>query len=153
MVQNALMIYFTWGGRTQKIAETIGKSLTNYEVTYAGIKMTGMTQLDEFEKGNFSAVAPQLDSLDAFKYDLIFFGMPTYGNVPPKIFDEIVRKITHIEGKKVVVFATARFTRGAAAVMKTKMEAKGANVIDQFVFKGLFRINPSSAVAFGQKFN
>ena len=154
-----LIVYFTMGGRTKKTAETIASVLTNYEVSYFPIELTGkfkekIKMLDKFENKDFSIIEADLNNLDALPYDLIIFGMPTYGNFPPKIFDEIVAKMKNFSGKRVIVFNTARFTGGKALDhMKTKVEEAGAQVIDQSKFRKLFWIGTKNALKFGKKIN
>ncbi|MFX1281084.1 MAG: flavodoxin family protein [Promethearchaeota archaeon] len=154
-----LIIYFTMGGRTKKTAETIAGVLTNYEVSYFPIELTGkfrekIKMLDKFENKDFAIIEADLNNLDAQPYDLIIFGMPTYGNFPPKIFDEIVVKMKKISGKRIIVFNTARFTGGKALdYMKAKVEEAGAQVIKQSKFRKLFWIGTKNALKFGKEIN
>jgi len=155
----ALIAYFTMGGRTKKTAEAIAIVLTNYEVSYFPIKLTGkfiekIKMLDKFENDDFSAIETELNTLDNQPYDLLIFGMPTYGDKPPKVFDEIIARMGNLSGKKVVVFNTARFTGGKALeYMKAKVENVGAQVIDQRKFRKLFWIGKKNAIEFGKQIN
>jgi len=152
-----LIAYFTMGGRTKKTAEAIASALTNYEVSYFPVELTGkfiekLKMLDKFENKDFSAIETELNALDAASYDLIIFGMPTYGNKPPQAFDEIVARMGNLSGKRVVVFNTARFTGGKALVyMKAKVEEAGAQVIDQSKFRKVFWIGIKNAIKFGKQ--
>ena len=154
-----LIAYFTMGGRTKKTAEAIASALTNYEVSYFPVELTGkfiekLKTLDKFEKKDFSAIENELNTLDAASYDLIIFGMPTYGNKPPQAFDEIVARMGNLSGKKAVVFNTARFTGGKARdYMKAKVEEAGAQVIDQSKFRKVFWIGVKNAIKFGKRIN
>ncbi|MFX1389561.1 MAG: flavodoxin family protein [Promethearchaeota archaeon] len=154
-----LIVYFTMGGRTKKTAEAIASVLTNYEVSYFPIELTGkfiekIKLLDKFENDDFSAIERELLTLDIQPYDVLIFGMPTYGDKPPKAFDEIIARLGNLSGKKVVVFNTARFTGGKALeFMKTKVEDVGAQVIDQRRFRKLFWIGKKDAIDFGKKIN
>jgi flavodoxin len=154
-----LIAYFTMGGRTKKTAEAIASVLTNYEVSYFPIELTGILiekikMLDKFENKDFSIIEADLNNLNALTYDLIIFGMPTYGNFPPKIFDEIVAKMKNLSGKRTVVFNTARFTGGKALdYMKAKVEEAGAQVIDQSKFRKLFWIGTKNVLKFGKAIN
>ena len=147
------------GGRTKKIAESIASSLTNYEVSYFPIELTGkfsekLKILDKFEHKDFSMIETELNSLDAIPYDLILFGMPTYGNFPPKVFDEILARMKNLSGKKAIVFNTARFTGGKSLeYMKVKVEELGAQVIDQVKFRKVLWIRVKDAINFGKKVN
>ncbi|MFX0059657.1 MAG: flavodoxin family protein [Candidatus Hodarchaeota archaeon] len=155
----ALIIYFTMGGRTKKTAEAIASVLTNYEVSYFPIELRGklrekIKMLDKFENKDFSMIEADLDNLDASDYDLIMFGMPTYGNFPPKVFDETLSRMKNLSGKKVIVFNTARFTGGKALdYMKEKVEENGAQVINQVKFRKLFWIGKKDAIKFGKEMN
>ena len=154
-----LIAYFTMGGRTKKTAEAIASALKNYEVSFFPVIISGkfkekIKMLDKFENNDFSAIETELNSLDAKDYDIIMFGMPTYGDSPPKAFDEILTKIGKLNGKKVIVFNTARFT-GTKALnyMKEKVEEAGAEVINQFKFRKLFWIGTKNAIKFGKQIN
>ena len=154
-----LIAYFTMGGRTKKTAEAIGSALTNYEVSYFPVELSGklkekIKMLDKFENKDFSAIETELNTLNATGYDLIMFGMPTYGNFPPKAFDEILSRMGNLNRKRAIVFNTARFT-GTKALnyMKVKVEEAGAEVIDQFKFRKLFWIGTKNAIKFGKKIN
>ena len=154
-----LIAYFTMGGRTKKTAEAIASALTNYEVSYIPIELTGkfiekIKMLDKFENKDFSTIENELNAFDAQPYDLLIFGMPTYGNFPPKAFDEILTRMGNLSGKRVIVFNTARFTGGKALkYMKEKVEDAGAQVIDQSKFRKLFWIGTKNAIKFGKQIN
>ena len=154
-----LIAYFTMGGRTKKTAEAIASALTNHEVSYFPVELTGkfiekIKMLDKFENKDFSAIETELSILDAAGYDLIIFGMPTYGSKPPHAFDEIVARMGDLSGKRAVVFTTARFTGGKARdYMKAKVEEAGAQVIDQTKFRKLFWIGVKNAIKFGKQIN
>ncbi len=155
----ALITYFTMGGRTKKTAEAIASALDNYEVGYYPIELKGkfiekIKMLDKFENKDFSTIETELNNLDASPYDLIIFGMPTYGNFPPKAFNEILARMRNLGGKKTIVFNTARFTGGKALqYMKEKVEEAGAQVIDQSKFRKLFWIGTKNAIKFGKRIN
>ncbi|MHA1916120.1 MAG: flavodoxin family protein, partial [Promethearchaeota archaeon] len=104
-------------GRTKKTAEAIGRALVNHDVSYLALELAGkfiekIKKLDHFENNDFSAVEKELSTLDALNYDLVIIGMPTYGNFPPKVYSEIIKRIGNLDGKKIVVFNTARFSGG-----------------------------------------
>ncbi|MBY9004205.1 MAG: hypothetical protein KGD73_09565 [Candidatus Lokiarchaeota archaeon] len=155
----ALITYFTMGGRTKKTAEAIASVLKNYDISYFPMELKGkfiekIKQLDKFENNDFSAIETGLDTLDAAIYDLIIIGMPTYGDKPPKTFDEIVKRMKNFNGKRVVVFNTARFTgKKSLDYMKTKVEEESAQVIDQARFRKLLWIGVKNAIKFGEQIN
>jgi flavodoxin len=159
MDMKTLIIYFTMSGRTKKTAEAIGSVLTNYEVSYFPMELKGkfiekIKKLDKFENNDFSAIETGLNNLDAAIYDLIIIGMPTYGDKPPKAFDEIIRRLKKFNGKKALVFNTVRFTgKKCLDYMKAKVEEAGAQVIDQARFRKLLWIGVKNAINFGKKIN
>ena len=108
--------------------------------------------LDKFENKDFSAIETELKTLDATGFELFIIGMPTYGDKPPKAFDEIIMRLGNLNGKKAVVFNTARFTgKKAIDYMKTKIEEAKAEVIDQRRFRKLFWIGTKDAFQFGNQ--
>jgi flavodoxin len=155
----ALIIYYTMSGRTKKTAHAIAGSLSKYEVSFVPIELPGnfierIKVFDDFEKGNFSLIEDDLNGLDAEGFDLVFFGMPTYGNKPPGTFNEIMKRIKNLNGKKVITFTTARFTgKGTLEYMKEKIEESGAQVINQHNFKRFFWIGKKRAIKFGKDIN
>ncbi|MFX0038339.1 MAG: flavodoxin family protein [Promethearchaeota archaeon] len=154
-----LIIYFTMGGRTRKTAEAIAKSLITHEVSFFPLELKGkfiekIKMLDRFENKDFSAIEAELSNLDSINYDLIIFGMPTYGDKPPKAFDEILTRMGSLSGKKAIIFNTARFTgKKALDYMKTKVEKAGAQIIDQRRFRKLFWIGEKDAIKFSKQIN
>ena len=154
-----LIAYYTMGGRTKKTAEAIASALTNYEVSYFPVELTGkfiekLKILDKFENKDFSVIETELNSLNAASYDLIIFGMPTYGSKPPQVFDEIVDRMGNLSGKRAIVFNTARFTGGKTLdYMKAKVEEAGAQVIDKSKFRKVLWIGVKNAIKFGKRIN
>ena len=154
-----LIIYFTMSGRTKKIAEAIGSALTDHEVSFLALQLTGkfvekIKKLDKFENNDYSAVESELSTLDASKYDLIIIGMPTYGNFPPKVFNEILRRMGNLNGKMIILFNTARFSGGKCLdYMKEQIKEIGGKVIDHFKFRKIFWIGTKKAIQFGKRVN
>ncbi len=154
-----LITYFTMSGRTKKTAEAIASALKNYDISYFPMELKGkfiekIKQLDKFENNDFSAIETGLDTLDAASYDLILIGMPTYGDKPPKAFDEVIDRMKNFSGKRVIVFNTARFSgKKSLDYMKTKVEEAGAQVIDQARFRKLLWIGVKNAIKFGEHIN
>jgi len=154
-----LIVYFTMSGRTKKTAEAIASALTNHDVSYFPLELTGkfiekIKKLDKFENDDFSEFGTELDSLDASSYDLVLIGMPTYGDKPPKAFEKILDKMKNLDGKRAIVFNTARFTgKKSLDYMKEKVEEVGAQVIDQARFRKVLWIGVKNAIKFGQQIN
>ncbi len=154
-----LVIYFTMSGRTKKTAEAIASALNSHEVSYLPIELTGkfiekIKKLDKFENNDYSDIESQISTINAKNYGLIIIGMPTYGNFPPKVYNEILRRLNNLNGKMVVLFNTARFSGGKClGYMKEKIEEAGGQVIEQFKFRKLFWIGSKNAIKFGKKIN
>ena len=155
----ALITYFTMSGRTKKTAEAIASGLKNYDISYFPMELKGkfiekIKKLDKFENNDFSAIETGLDTLDAANYDLIIIGMPTYGDKPPKIFEEVIDRMKNFSGKRAIVFNTARFSgKKSLDYMKSKVEEAGAQVIDQARFRKLLWIGVKNAIKFGEQIN
>lgn len=145
------------GGRTKEVAETIADALSNHEVNFASFELTGgkiekLKELDKFENDDYSLFEDTLNSLNAEPYELILMGMPTYGNRPPVIFEEIMERLKNLDGKEVVVFSTSRITGdGTIEYMKEKVEEKGGMVINSHNFRGFFRIGKRSVQEFANQ--
>lgn len=154
-----LITYFTMSGRTKKTAEAIASALKNYDISYFPMELKGkfiekIKQLDKFENNDFSAIETGMDTLDAANYDLIIIGMPTYGDKPPKAFEEVIDRMKNFSGKRVIVFNTARFSgKKSLDYMKTKVEEKGTQVIDQARFRKVLWIGVKNAIKFGEQIN
>lgn len=146
-------------GRTKKTAKAIGSALKNHEMSYLELELIGkfiekIKKLDKFEKNDYSEIEEELSTLNSSNYDLIMIGMPTYGSFPPKVFNEIINRINDFDGKKFVVFNTARFSGGKCLdFMREKVEESGGEVIEQSKFRKLFWIGTKKAIKFGEKLN
>lgn len=156
----ALIIYFTALGKTKKTAETIGKTLTNYQVDYFGFELSGIFGqkvgiITQLEKGDFSSQKEKLSKLEQMNqdYDLFIFGMPTYGNKPPGIYKEIIERV-NIEGKPVAYFGTCA---GNGYVTMDQVTAAikeaGGDLIDKIRLQGFFKPKLNEAAKFGQIVN
>jgi len=154
-----LIIYYTMGGRTKKIAEAIGSALIDHEVNYFSVELKGkriekIKQFDRFQNGDYSEIEKDLNSLNVEPFELVIIGMPTYGSLPPKTFDEIIRRMGDLSNKKVIVFTTARFSGGKARdYMESRVENSGGNVIEKLKFRKLFWIRKKSALKYGEVIN
>ena len=149
----------TLAAETKKTAKAIASSMTNYEVDFFPIEMEGkfiekIKMLDRYEKGNFGEFDAEMNTLDAKDYDLVIFGMPTYGPETPKTFLEVLKRMKNLNGKKAIVFATARFSGGKTVeYMKTKVEETGAQVINKAKFRRMFYLGVKKSTTFGKEIN
>ena len=155
----ALITYFTMGGRTRRAAKAIASSLTNYEVDFFGIECKGnfierIKMLDKFENNDFSVVEEGLSKLDAAGYDLIVFGMPTYGSKTPNALIELIKRMKNLDGKRVATYTTARFSGGKALkYMNEKIEAAGGKITNKTKITRPFYLGKRKASKFGKEIN
>lgn len=155
----ALIAYFTMRGRTKRAAKAIASSLTNYEVSFLPIECKGnfiekIKMLDNFEKNDFSAVEKEFEVLNAASYDLIVIGMPTYGNKPPNAFNEIMTRLGKLDGKRVTIYTTARFSgKKALEHMNDKVEAAGGKISNKTKITRPFYLGKRKASKFGKEIN
>ncbi|MBN1802337.1 MAG: hypothetical protein JW891_12575 [Candidatus Lokiarchaeota archaeon] len=146
-------------GRTKQTAEAIASKLSVFDVSFLPIELNGNSSekkkyLASMRKNDFSLFETILNNIDFSSFDILLFGMPTHGRFPPKIFEEIVSKGKNLSGKEAVVFTTARITgKKALYHMKDKVEEKGARVINQNVFRKLFKLGTEDAIKFGIQLN
>lgn len=142
------------GGRTKKVAEIIGSNLSEYDISYAPFELTGgkiekLKEYDSLSNGDYSLFEEELNTLKINPFDLILIGMPTYGNAPPVIFDEIMKHMENLEGNHVILFSTARITgSGTTEYMKSQVEENGGEVIETHNFRGFFKIGKKSVLEF-----
>ncbi len=156
----ASIIYFTSLGRTKKTAKVIGSTLTNFEVDYFPFELQGTFGMkvsiqNQHNKGDFSTIERELSELENIDqdYDLIIFGMPTYGDNPPSAFYEIVKRV-NIKEQKVAIFVTCSITgKKTLELMEKTIEDAGANIIGQAKFKGFFKPKLRKASQFGHIIN
>jgi flavodoxin len=154
-----LIIYYTQTGRTKKVAEAIASSLKGHDIRFIRFEVMGsfserFKRSGEIRNGNFSRIQNELNSLEGISFDLLIIGMPTHGGPPPKVYEEIVDLLGDLNGKKAIVFNTARLTgSNTPNIMAAKLEEAGAEVIEKQRFKGFFRLRAYDAIEFGNKIN
>jgi len=96
----------------------------------------------------------ELKLLDAKDYELVIIGMPTYGDKPANAFNEIVRKVPNLSGKKTIIFTTARFSGGKALkYMKEKVQETGAQIVKEANFRRVFWLGKRKSTKFGLELN
>lgn len=154
-----LIVYYTQTGRTKKVAETIASSLTDHDVKFIRFEVMGSFSerfkiSGEIRRGDYSRIQEELDSLKDITFDLLIIGMPTHGGPPPKVYEEIVDRLGNLNGKKAIVFNTARLTGGNTPnIMAAELEEAGANVVEKKRFKGFFRLRMLDVMEFAIKIN
>ena len=110
-----LVLYFSWGGTTEKMAKMIslstGGELFKIEPTEAyPTSYTPCTKVvkDELDKGIFRTVkaAP-----DFSKYDTIFVGVPVWWHTAPTLMTHFLEEhAADLKGKTVIPFCTYQAT-------------------------------------------
>lgn len=112
---NVLVVYFSRGGRTRKVAEAISQEL-------------GCEAVDvKKEKPEVSGV------------DLLIVGSGTYGGKPGNELLEFLNNLPSSSKRDAVVFATSGGPDPKCiAVMEEALETKGYNVISSFNCRGQF---------------
>ena len=110
-----LVMYFSWGGSTEKMAKMISSStggeLFKIEPTKAyPTSYTSCTKVvkDELDKGIFRTVkaAP-----DFAKYDTVFVGVPVWWHTAPTLMTHFLEAhADNLKGKTVIPFCTYQAT-------------------------------------------
>ncbi|OLS14443.1 MAG: flavodoxin/nitric oxide synthase [Promethearchaeota archaeon CR_4] len=155
-----LIIFFSMGGRTRQVAQTIATELHNDEVQIEELKYGGkkarslVNEQDAVRRGDLSHFTFNPAILNLAPYDRILFGTPTYGGLPSPVFEGFLENCKNAAGKEWLLFGTCRLSQGRTFNrMREIIEQKGGRIITQQMFKGFFKINPNKVKAFGQSFN
>lgn len=136
---NRIILYYSDGGKTKVIAETLALSLRCDICQIKDLKKRdGITSLfsstiDAFRENKTEIYPP---NLDLEEYDTVYIGTPTWANNPtPAIITLIDR--CDLRGKDVVLFTTSASSNGENALekMEMKIRARGARVVQQFNLK------------------
>ena len=134
-----LIIYYSQGGTTKRVAETLALSLgcDICEVQDLkerdGFKSRFSSVIDAYRE-NKTEIYPPVLNLE--EYSTIYFGSPTWANKPaPAIITMIDR--CDLRGKDIVLFATMNNSGGDSSVnrMEEKVKSRGARVIEKFTIK------------------
>jgi len=158
-IMKAIIIHFSVSGRTKKVAEAIAAELSNYEVDIEAITSAkGAMDLgkekDKILAGDLSDFTYSENVLDISPYDLVCIGVPIWGGRPAFVFNAFIQKMEGLNGKNAVVFVTCRLYSGKALqTMKTEIEKKGGNVVNQKSFRALFSMGEKKAREFGKILN
>lgn len=136
---NRLIIYFSDGGKTQRVAETLAlnlrcdicqiKDLKDRD----GFKNRFSSAIDAFRESKTEIYPP---TLNLEEYDTIYFGTPTWSNNPAPAINTIIDNC-NLFGKDIVLFTTTNSSDGEGALqkMEDKVKARGARVVQQFTVK------------------
>ena len=154
-----LILYFSLGGRTKKVAESIAGGLNSSDVSIEQFKYTKksrtyLSEQNEVMKGDFSNFKYNEKIKDLISYDLILFGSPTHGGRPATVFNGYFEYAQNVDGKNFIVFNTCRFSIGKTLeIMQAAIEQKGGSVVKKRAFKGFFKIKMSKVDKFVEELN
>jgi len=136
------------------VAESIAKRLKSHEIRIEQLKYpkksrTLIREQEKIKKGDLSDLSYNIDIEDLSDYELIFFGTPNHGGQPCIIFDGFMERAKNVAGKKFILFATARLTRGKIfSKMESKIEKKGGKIIGYKILKKLAKIKTAKVDKF-----
>ena len=146
-------------GRTKKVAESIVQGIEGHEkqierIEYPKKARNIISEQEKIINGDLSDFTYNQIIEDLASFDLIFFGNPVYGGRQPPIFDGYIKRAQNVNGKKFIIFCTCRFLAGKTIEkMRIEIEKKGGTVVNERVFKGLFRIKMTKVQEFIDEFN
>ncbi len=154
-----LILYFSLGGRTKKVAESIERGLNFSDVRFENFdyikkKRDFISEQNEVMKGDLSSFKYNEDIKDLGDYDLIFLGFPTHGGRPATVFNGYFEHAQNVDGKNFIIFNTCRFSIGKTfEIMQAVIEQKGGSVVKKRAFKGFFKIKMSKVEEFVKELN
>lgn len=134
-----IIIYYSEGGNTKIVAETLALNLRcdicqiKDMKKREGIRNRLSSTIDAFRENKTEIYPP---NLDIEEYDTIYIGTPVWANNPtPAIITFIDR--CDLRGKDIVLFTTSSSSDGENALerMEIKIRARGARVVQQFNVK------------------
>jgi flavodoxin len=117
MTTKPLVVYFSKGGKTKKVAESIAQEL------------------------QCKTVDTKVSVPDLSDVDLLVVGSGTYGGKPDKKLQEFLEGLKPVKKGKSAIFTTSAGPNPKSlAVMKESLEAKGYQVVSTFDCRGQFLI-------------
>jgi flavodoxin len=115
MTRKPLVVYFSKGGKTKKIAETVAQEL-------------------QCETVDTAESLPDLSDVD-----LLIVGSGTYGGRPDKKLQEFLNGLKPVNKEKSAIFTTSAGPNPKSlAIMKESLENKGYEVVSTFDCRGQF---------------
>lgn len=136
---NRIILYYSDGGNTQIVAETLAVNLRCDICRIRDLKKRdgfksrlGAT-LDAFRENKTEIYPP---SLDLSEYDTIYIGGPVWANNPAPAVITLIDSYD-FRGKDIVVFTTSANSPSENTInkMELKLKARGARVVQQFDIK------------------
>ena len=137
------VIYHSYSGNTRSVAERVSASC---EGTLIELKpLNNYSTLTAYTIGCYRAMKGISDpiepaEIDVSSDDMIVIGTPVWAGKATPPINAAVEALKGCMGKKAVIFATCGGQeRDTLPILKKSLEAKGVNVVGEFVFdkKGL----------------
>lgn len=141
-----IIIYFSLGGRTKRVAEKIAFNLNSSYVTlenlnYLKRKRNYFIEQEKIFNGDLSNFKFDKSIFDLRPYELIIFGTPTHGTNPTAAFYGYLEHVRNIKGKKFILFNTCRAIPGQSlTIMESEIEKREGKVVKKQFFMSLFKI-------------
>lgn len=154
-----LILFFSLGGRTKKVTESIAGGLNSLDVSidkfeYPKKFRAYLSEQEEVMKGDLSSFIYNEKIIDLAPYDLVFFGSPTHGGRPATVFNGYFEQAQNVGSRNFIVFNTCRFSSGKTLeIMQDIIEEKGGSVVNKRTFKGFFKIKMSKVYDFVEELN
>ncbi len=136
---NRIILYYSEGGTTQQVAETLAinlrcdicriRDLKKRE----GFKNRLSSTFDAFRENKTEIYPP---TLDLSEYDTIYIGTPIWANNPTPAIITLIDNCD-LFGKDIVLFTTSTGSEGenTFSKMEIKVKARGARVVQEFNIK------------------
>ena len=136
---NRIILYYSDGGKTQQVAETLAVNLRCDICRIRdlkkrdGFKNRLTSTFDAFRESKTEIYPP---NLDLSEYDTIYIGGPIWANNPYPAIITLIDQYNFF-GKDIVIFTTTSSSDSSAALnkMDLKLRARGARVVQEFSIK------------------
>ena len=136
---NRIILYYSDGGKTQQVAETLALNLRCDICKIRDLKKRDgfrnrlSSTFDAFRENKTEIYPPRLDLRE---YDTIYIGSPIWANNPTPAIITLIDQYD-FRGKDVVLFTTTSGSdsEGALNKMELKLRARGARVVQEFSIK------------------
>lgn len=136
---NRIILYYSEGGTTQQVAETLAINLRcdicriRDLKSRDGYKNRLFSTFDAFRESKTEIYPPRLDLSE---YDTIYIGTPIWANNPTPAIITLIDRYNFL-GKDVVLFTTSTNSEGENTFnkMDMKLRARGARVVQEFNIK------------------
>ena len=134
-----IILYYSDGGKTKVVAETLALNLRCDICQIRDLKKRGGirnllgSSIDAFRESKTEIYPP---TLDLEEYDTVYIGTPTWVSNPTPAIITLIDNVD-LRGKDVVLFTTSTSSEsdGALEKMDLKVRARGGRVVQQFNLK------------------